>query len=158
MISKNLVKYIIALIAIVALVLSIIAVAKKCKDKFGDTGCPPGVSCDSPLVPMYTKDGMQKWYVDKNGVQPFPHKYGSKPLMVSYDTNNPPFTPCFNKPIHGSCDIFDLNTSNTPSWIKSLKKYREDNLSNLTNKVIVPKQYDDLNNGWKLIDTPPPPY
>ena len=80
MISKDLVKYIIALIAIVALVLSIIAVAKKCKDKFGDTGCPPGVQCDDPFDPMYTKDGMmQKWYVNKIGFYPYKD---NQPQMV----------------------------------------------------------------------------
>lgn len=153
MISKNLVKYIIALIAIVALVLSIIAVAKKCKDKFGDTGCPPGVQCTDPYNPMRKGGMMQKWFYAKHGFQSFPHKDG-QPQMVKYDvTKQYPFIPCYNE-MHGICNI-DLKKSNIP-WIKSLYKYFTSNINKLAGKVIVPIDYANLDEGWKIINTPPP--
>lgn len=147
MISKNLVKYIIVLIAIIALVLSIIAVAKKCKDKFDDGEC----TCIDYFNPMYNNGKMQKWFCDRRErITAFP--YG--PHMVKYDVNKPPFIPCYNS-TNGICEI-NLTESKV-KWMKTLGKYITDNFQNMVTKVAVPKDYANLDAGWELIPNPSVP-
>ena len=142
MIRKNLVKYIIVLIAIIALVLSIIAVAKKCKDKFGDTGCPPEVYCNEPFDPGYTSDGkMNKYYFrnENNILHAYPF-YPNKKVNIKEKI----FIEC-SSPDGKSCDI-----SSQPSFKKYydeimnlLRPHRHDPVG------CIPNNYSDLSQGFK---------